>query len=114
MDQEIIILSTVPSAIEGEKIAEFLVTNKIAACVNIIPNIKSIYEWQGKMQRDNELLLIIKTTTQNESQVYDKISVMHSFDIPEIISLKVENIDKKYSEWLNSVVKFENNGKDKN
>lgn len=114
MDQELIILSTVSSEQEGEEIAESLVIDGLAACVNIIPNIKSIYEWKSKIQKDCELLLIIKTVKQNESQVYDNIRLMHSYDVPEIISIKLDNIDKKYSEWLNSVVKFENNGKDKN
>ncbi len=95
---------------EGEQIASKLVKSKLAACVNILPNVKSIYEWKGSIHNDDELLLFIKTIRDNESQVYDIIRDMHSYETPEIITLNIKNIDRKYADWLNSVVKT-NHGK---
>ena len=93
---------------EGEQIASELIKNKLAACVNILPNIKSIYEWKGSIHNDDELLLFIKTIKGNESQVYDIIRDMHSYETPEIITLNIKNIDHKYADWLNSVTKTTN------
>jgi periplasmic divalent cation tolerance protein len=103
----------VPNQKEGESIASYLVENHLAACVNIIPKLTSIYEWKGKIQKDSELLLIIKTNTLKEQQVYDNIKIMHTYETPEIITVDINNIDNEYSEWLNSVVNITENGKNK-
>ena len=100
----ILILSTVPSTEEGEKIASKLVENKLAACVNILPKMKSIYRWENKINKEEEFLLIIKTAEYLELDVYDFIRNNHSYEVPEIITLSIKNIDKKYSEWLNSSI----------
>lgn len=104
MNNGIIILSTVLSQQEGESIATELVDKKLAACVNIIPKLTSVYRWQGKVHKDNELLLIIKTNQLKERQVYDYIKNMHSYDTPEIITIDINNIDEKYANWLNSAI----------
>jgi len=102
--KNIFIITTVPSKQEGETIASKLVENNNAACVNIIPNVTSIYKWNNKINKDDELLLLIKTSTENEAQVYDIIRDKHSYGVPEIITIEINNIDKKYGEWLNSCV----------
>ena len=80
MTDGIVILSTVSSQQEGEQIATKLVNERIVACVNIIPKISSIYHWQGKVHKNEELLLIIKTNQQKEAQVYDNINdIVHLF-----------------------------------
>ena len=112
INKPIIILTTVSSMKEGESIAAKLVDKKLAACVNIIPQITSIYQWKNKINRDDEFLLIIKAVDYLEHDVYDIIRVNHSYEVPEIITLDIKNIDKKYSEWLNSVLSQRNNGKD--
>ena len=104
MTDGIVILSTVSSQEEGDQIATKLVNDHIAACVNIIPKISSIYHWQGKVHKDEELLLIIKTIQYKEAQVYDIIKDMHSYDTPELITLDMKNIDDKYANWLNSTI----------
>ena len=104
MTNGIVILSTVSSHQEGDKIATKLVNEHIAACVNIIPKIFSIYRWQGQVHKDEELLLIIKTNQQKEAQVYDIIKDMHNYDTPELITFDMKNIDDKYANWLNSTI----------
>ena len=103
-NKAIIILTTVSSKEEGERIATKLVGNKLAACVNILPKMTSIYRWENKINKDDELLLIIKTAEYLEPKVYDFIRDNHSYEVPEIITLNIQNIDKKYSEWLNSSI----------
>ncbi len=101
----IIILTTVSSKAEGERIASKLVENKLAACVNILPKMTSVYRWENKINQDDELLLIVKTAEYLEQEVHDYIRDNHSYEVPEIITLDIKNIDKKYSEWLNSSIK---------
>ena len=101
----IIILTTVPSTKEGERIASILVEKKLAACVNILPKMTSVYRWENKINKDDEFLLIIKTAEYLEQEVHDIIRDNHSYEVPEIITLAIKNIDKKYSEWLNSSIK---------
>ena len=104
MDKTILILSNVSSKKEGERTASKLVENKLAACVNILPKMTSIYRWENKINKDDELLLIIKTAEYLEPKVYDFIRDNHSYEVPEIITLNIHNIDKKYSEWLTSSI----------
>ena len=99
--KENIILTTVSSKEEGESIASKLVEKKLAACVNILPKMTSVYRWENKINKDDEFLLIIKTAEYLEQEVYDFIKNNHSYEVPEIITLDIKNIDKKYSEWLN-------------
>ncbi len=101
----IIILTTVTSKDKGDSIASKLVEKKLAACINILPKMKSIYRWDNKINKDDEFLLIIKTVEYLEHEVYDFIRDNHSYEVPEIITIDIKNIDKKYSEWLNSSIK---------
>ncbi|MEE8342089.1 MAG: divalent-cation tolerance protein CutA [Candidatus Neomarinimicrobiota bacterium] len=103
-NKAIIILTTVSSNNEGETIASQLVENNLAACVNILPQMTSIYRWENMINKDDEFLLIVKTAEYLEQQVYDYIKDKHSYEVPEIITLNIQNIDNKYSEWLNSSI----------
>ncbi|TET01759.1 MAG: divalent-cation tolerance protein CutA [Promethearchaeota archaeon] len=95
---------TVPNLEEGKKIANLLIENKLAACVNIIPNLISIYWWEGKIERDNELLLIIKTTEKNCDLIVQKIGEVHSYSNPECVAFKIEKGSQKYLDWIDDVV----------
>lgn len=99
-----IFLVTVPNIEEGQKIAKILVENKLAACVNIIRNIISIYRWKGKIEEDNENLLIIKTVEKNSEAIIQKINEIHSYDTPECIGFKIEKGSEKYLNWIREVV----------
>ncbi len=99
-----IFLVTVPNIEEGQRIAKILVENKLAACVNIIRNILSIYRWKGKIEEDDEHLLLIKTTKENSESIIDKINEIHSYEIPECIGFKIEKGSESYLNWIKEVV----------
>lgn len=99
-----VFLVTVGKIEEGKEIARALVENKLAACVNIIQNITSIYEWKGKIESDNEHLLFIKTSEEKCDLLIQKIQELHSYETPEIIAFKIEKGSKAYINWINKVV----------
>ena len=100
-----IFIVTVPNIDEGRKIAKILIDNRIVACVNIFQNITSLYRWKGKVEEDNELLLIIKTTEEKSKLLINKIEEIHSYETPECIGFKIENGSKKYLNWIQESVK---------
>ena len=104
MNDLIIILTTVSSKKEAEIIGSKLIDKKLAACVNIIPNIKSIYRWKGKINKDSEYLLIIKTVKRAEEDVFENIRKLHSYDTPEMISIPIIGGEKSYLNWLSKSV----------
>jgi periplasmic divalent cation tolerance protein len=97
---EIVILSTVDSVELGRKIAGALVDAGLAACVNIIPGVRSVYRWQGKICDEEELLLLIKTTAARFEEVRRLIRSLHTYQVPEVISLPVGAADRDYISWL--------------
>ena len=100
MNDPVIILTTASSNKEAEIIGSKLVENKLAACVNIIPNVKSIYRWKGKINKDSEYLLIIKTVKRVEKEVFENIRKLHSYDTPEMITIPITGGEKSYMNWL--------------
>ena len=100
-----IILTTVSAAEEGQSIANTLVEEQLAACVNIIPNISSVYRWEGQIQSESEVLLLIKTTKDLEGEVYREVQAVHSYDTPELITLPITNGSETYLDWLNAAVR---------
>ncbi|MFX0057295.1 MAG: divalent-cation tolerance protein CutA [Candidatus Hodarchaeota archaeon] len=99
-----IFLVTIPNIEEGKKIAKYLIENRLAACVNIIQNIFSIYRWQGRIEEDNEHLLIIKSTEKKSEVIINKINEIHSYETPECIGIKIEKGSEKYLNWIHSIV----------
>ena len=95
-----IFIVTVPNIEEGKRIAGILVENKLAACVNIIQNVFSIYRWKSKIEQDNEHILLIKTIEENCGPLIQKINEVHSYEIPECIGLKIEKGSEKYLKWI--------------
>ena len=100
MKNPIVILTTASTNTEADQIANKLVQERLAACVNIIPNIKSIYRWKDKISTDSEFLLIIKTMKSVENKVIQCIKKHHSYDTPEIISFPITGGDKRYLDWM--------------
>src|SRR6266567_41804 len=100
MTDKRIVLTTAGSQEEAGKIARHLVEHKLAACVNIIPGIESVYRWKGKVESAREWLLLIKTTAEKFSQVRDAISELHSYDLPECIALAIEDGSPDYLAWI--------------
>ncbi|HDL18921.1 MAG TPA: divalent-cation tolerance protein CutA [Bacteroidetes bacterium] len=100
MENPLLVFVTVPSQKEGERIGKKLVEQKLAACVNIIPHLYSIFSWQGKITEVDEILLLIKTMPDRFETLKQKIKKIHSYDVPEIIALPVVAGDRNYFEWV--------------
>ena len=96
----IIVLMTAKDITEAEKIAGELVKDGLAACVNIINKVRSIYRWQGEICRDTEALCVIKTVKGNFEVLKDKIKSLHSYTVPEVIGLPIDIGSEKYLKWL--------------
>ena len=96
-----LVLSTTPDLPTAHLLAEGLVEKKLAACVNIIPSIVSIYKWEGKVEQSQECQLIIKTNEINLAEIESFIGQSHPYDVPEIIALDITDGSKDYLEWVN-------------
>ena len=96
----IVILITVVNEKEGNIIAKALILNKLAACVNIVPQIKSIYWWKGKIETSTEKLLIVKTKKTLIPKLIKVVKKLHSYTVPEIIALPIIAGNKDYLEWI--------------
>lgn len=96
----VIVFVTTADSGEAKSIAYELLNSKLAACVNIIPMVKSIYWWQSKIEESEESLLIIKSEDNLLEKVVIKIKSIHSYDVPEIIAVKVIGGSKDYLEWI--------------
>jgi periplasmic divalent cation tolerance protein len=99
-----IVLITVGSFEEAEKIAQALVERMLAACVNIVPFITSVYRWQGEVQRDSEALLIVKSRRDVFEHLTRCVKELHSYETPEIIALPIVAGDVDYLHWLDNSV----------
>ncbi|XP_018401869.1 PREDICTED: protein CutA homolog [Cyphomyrmex costatus] len=95
---------TVPNDAVAKKLARGLVENKLAACVNIIPQLTSIYEWEGKIQEEPELLLMIKTRTEKVDALTKYVKENHPYTVCEVISLPIQNGNNDYLKWISEVV----------
>ncbi|MFZ0537654.1 MAG: divalent-cation tolerance protein CutA [Candidatus Sulfotelmatobacter sp.] len=100
MTNKRIVLTTTGSEAEAQKIARHLVESRMAACVNIIPQITSVYRWQGKVEEACEWLLLIKTTADGFEKIREAIAELHSYELPECVCLTVEDGSAKYLQWI--------------
>ncbi len=99
----VLVFITVPSAEVGQDIATLLVDEKLAACVNIVPGISSIYCWQEAIQQDDELLLIAKTRSTLFERLATTVKRVHPYDVPEVIALPILAGSNEYLAWIDSV-----------
>jgi periplasmic divalent cation tolerance protein len=104
MTDKRLVLTTCCSPEEARRIAQELVEHRLAACVNIVPQIESVYRWQGEVETATEWLLVVKTTTNAFEQVRDAIGKLNSYDVPECIQITIEGGSAAYLEWIGSSV----------
>src|SRR5947207_9116716 len=100
MTDKLLVLTTTGSEAEAKKIAEMLVERQLAACVNIIPRIHSVYRWQGNVEHSEEFLLVAKTIKQKEDEVCAAIRELHSYELPECISIPIQGGSAEYLQWI--------------
>lgn len=95
----IIVLCTVPDEAAAQKLAQGLVEERLAACVNAIPGLKSFYRWQGKIEVDPEIQLLIKTRRARFDDLAAWINANHPYDVPEIVAIPAERVSDNYLAW---------------
>lgn len=96
----VVCLVTAASPEEAQRIARILVDERLAACVNVVPGVRSVYRWQGKVEEADELLLVIKTTRERFEALRDRVVSLHSYQVPEILALPVEDAATAYRAWV--------------
>jgi len=99
-NNEIVCYITAPNEAEAVKIARALVENRLAACANIVQNVRSIYAWKGAIEDDAEVLMIVKTQKALFQKLSEKVKEIHSYDVPEVIALPVVDGSEDYLQWL--------------
>jgi periplasmic divalent cation tolerance protein len=99
---EILVLSTTDTIELARKIASALVQANEAACVNIVPGIRSIYRWEGKLCDEGEFLLLIKSTAERFEAIRSRIRLLHTYQVPEVVAVPITAGDPAYLEWLRS------------
>ena len=100
-----VLLTTAGSEEEARKLAHALVERKLAACVNIVPQVESIYRWQGKVETANEWILIVKTSREQAKEIEQALRELHSYELPECIWLDVAGGSDAYLRWLGENVR---------
>ena len=104
-EESILVLSTFPDAETARRIAKTIVEEKLAACVNLLPQVDSIYHWKGVIETASETLAIIKSTTWKYQLLEARILELHPYEVPEIVSLRVDAGHVAYLDWIGQSVK---------
>lgn len=98
----VIVLTTIGTASDGETLARTLVTERLAACVNLLPEMQSVYQWKGELTVDRERQLIIKTTERRLEALRTRLHQLHPYDVPEFLVIPVTQGSPQYLQWLAS------------
>lgn len=104
MSERCVVLCTVGKAEDADRLARALVERGLAACVNVVPGLASVYRWQGRVEREAELLLLIKTRADRFEALRDAIVSLHPYQVPEVIALPVQAGHAPYLAWLDAAV----------
>lgn len=104
MSERVVALSTVGSAEDAERIARALVERRLAACVNVVPGVRSVYRWKGEVCADEERLLVIKTRRERLDALREALLALHPYELPELVALSVESGHAPYLAWLDESV----------
>ncbi|HEX7127229.1 MAG TPA: divalent-cation tolerance protein CutA [Thermodesulfobacteriota bacterium] len=99
-DRHILVLVTVPTAADGDRIGRALVEGRHAACVNVVPGLRSVYRWQGAVEAADEALLLVKTTREAFEQAAAAVRALHPYSLPEIVALPIAAGLSAYLAWI--------------
>jgi len=100
MRDELVVLVTAPGLDDARRLASALVTEHLAACVNVVPAIESVYTWEGTTEVSNEALLIIKTVESRYQELEARVKALHQYTTPEIVAIKIERGLEPYLDWM--------------
>jgi periplasmic divalent cation tolerance protein len=106
MSDVLLVLSTFPTAEKASEVASALVDARLAACVNLVPGLTSLYRWQGGVARDSEVLVIIKTTRARFDALADRLRALHPYDLPEIVAIDAADGSQAYLDWVKAETAF--------
>jgi periplasmic divalent cation tolerance protein len=106
MTGPVVALSTVASAEDAERIARSLVEKGVAACVNVVPGVVSFYRWKGRLERDAEVLLVIKTRGERFEDLKAALLAEHPYEVPELVALPIAAGHERYLDWLADSVRI--------
>ncbi len=98
--EAILVFITVPSREEAEKIARRVVEDRLAACVNIVPQVRSLFTWEGKLSQEDEVLLVVKSRRSRFPALAGTVKELHSYSVPEIIAIPVLEGTADYLQWI--------------
>jgi len=101
MTDKIVVFSTCGSAEDAQRVARGLVEKRLAACVNLIPGVRSMYHWKEAIEEDEEVLLLIKTNRELLDELRTEIERLHTYEVPEIIAISVVDGSERYLAWMN-------------
>jgi periplasmic divalent cation tolerance protein len=104
MEEYVVVLVTAPSKDVGRDVARALLEQKLAACVNVVPSIASLYTWEGELCSDEEVLLVIKSTGAAFDELVAAVRDVHPYDVPEIIALPIVAGSQDYLDWIGEAV----------
>ena len=104
MSGRVVALSTVATAEDAERIARSLVERRVAACVNVVPGVVSVYRWKGEVCRDEERLLVVKTRAEKLDALREALLSLHPYELPELVALPVVAGHEPYLAWLDESV----------
>ena len=95
-----VVLVTAPDAETGARLARSLVEERLAACANLIPGVRSIYRWEGRVQDDAEVLLVLKTRAERVDALAARVCELHPYDVPEVVALPAVGGSRAYLDWV--------------
>ncbi len=98
---------TVPSRESGLALARQVVEESLAACGNVIPNVTSVFRWEGEVKEEDEALIILKTSTARSPALIARVAELHAYEVPEVLSLRVENGFRPYLDWVGECTSME-------
>lgn len=95
-----LVLTTVPSREVGEGMVRELIEERLIACANLVPELISIFRWQSEIQKETEILILMKTSHSNVPRLYERVSELHPYEVPELLTLSVESASNAYRRWV--------------